>query len=149
MNIFEASHQGGDMRPTTRSAAARPARDLSIELPVTPESPRRSRHAARDWCDECGLSQEARDIILLLLSEVVTNSVKHSPAAESPIEVDASFVGNTVQVVVSDGGQGFAPQPREPSSSGGYGLFLLDAQATRWGTSRDRPTRVWFELDIG
>jgi serine/threonine-protein kinase RsbW len=137
------------MRHTRRSAAARSARDLRIELPVTAESPGRGRHAARAWCDDCGLSQEASNIVLLLLSEVVTNSVRHSRARETPIGVDASLVGNTVQVVVSDGGQGFAPRAREPSSSGGYGLFLLDARATRWGTSHDRRTRVWFELDVG
>ena len=95
------------------------------------------------------LTPDATDIVLLLLSEVVTNSVMHSLAAETPIEVDASLVGSTVQVVVGDGGGGFAPQPREPSSSGGYGLFLLDAQATRWGIGHHRRTRVWFELDVG
>jgi anti-sigma regulatory factor (Ser/Thr protein kinase) len=137
------------MRPTTRSAAASPARDLRIELAVTAESPRRSRHAARDWCENCGPSQDATDIVLLLLSEVVTNFVRHSPAAETPVEVDAALVGSTVRVVVSDGGQGFAPRPTEPSSSGVYGLFLLDAQATRWGASRHRRARVWFELDVG
>jgi anti-sigma regulatory factor (Ser/Thr protein kinase) len=137
------------MRQATRSAAARSTSDLRIELPVTAESPRRGRHAARDWCDDCGVSQEARDIILLLLSEIVTNSVRHSSAGETPIEVAASLVGNTVQVVVSDGGQGFAPRAQEPSSSGGYGLFLVDAQATRWGIGHHRRTRVWFELDVG
>jgi len=137
------------MRHTTRSAAARPARDLRIELPVTAESPRRGRQAARAWCDDCGLSQDACDIVLLLLSEIVTNSVRHSSAGETPIEVAASLVGNTVQVAVRDGGQGFAPRARKPGSSEGYGLFLLDAQATRWGTGRHHPSQVWFELDVG
>ena len=148
MNSFEASQLAEDMRPTTRRAARR-AGDLRIELPVAFESPRRSRHIAQDWCEDCGLSQDTTDIVLLLLSEVVTNCVRHSPAGETPIEIDASLVGHTVQVVVSDGGQGFAPRAREPGSSGGYGLFLLDAQATRWGTSRHGRTRVWFELDLG
>jgi anti-sigma regulatory factor (Ser/Thr protein kinase) len=149
MDSFQTSPRGEDTRRTTRSAAARSARDLRIELPVTAESPRTSRHAAQDWCEDCGLSQEARDIVLLLLSEVVTNSVRHSPTDDAPIEVDASLVGHTVQVVVSDGGEGFAPRAQEPGSSGGYGLFLLDAQATRWGASRDHGTRLWFELDVG
>ena len=87
--------------------------------------------------------------MLLLISEVVTNSVKHSTAAETPIELDASLVGRTVHVVVSDGGEGFARRAREPSSSGGYGLLLLDAQATRWGISGHGRTRVWFEVDVG
>ena len=87
--------------------------------------------------------------MLLLISEVVTNSVKHSRAAETPIELDASLVGRTVRVVVSDGGEGFARRAREPSSSGGYGLLLLDAQATRWGISGHGRTRVWFEVDVG
>ena len=136
------------MSVPTRSADT-PTHDLRMELPVTAESPRTSRHAAREWCDDCGLSQEASDMVLLLLSELVTNSVRHSRSAESPIEVVASLVGHTVQVVVSDGGHGFVPRPEEPSSSGGYGLFLLDAEATRWGIGDDRHTRVWFQLNVG
>ena len=136
------------MGHNTRSAAASPARDLRIELPVAAESPRRSRHAARDWCDDCGLSQEAREIVLLLLSEVVTNSVTHSLSSESPIEVAVSLVGDTVQVVVSDGGRGFTPPPREPHTRGGYGLFLLDSEATRWGIRHDPSTQVWFDLNV-
>jgi anti-sigma regulatory factor (Ser/Thr protein kinase) len=136
------------MSVTTTSADARATPDLRMELPVTAESPRASRQAARGWCGECGLSQEASDTVLLLLSEIVTNSVRHALASESPIEVDAFLVGHTVQVVVSDGGQRFAPRAREPRDSGGYGLFMIDAKATRWGIRRDRRTRVWFELDV-
>ena len=137
------------MSVTTSSADARPTRDLRMELPATDQSPRTSRHAARAWCDHCGLSQEASEIVLLLLSEVVTNSVTHSLCSESPIEVAVSLVGDTVQVVVSDGGRGFTPPPREPHTSGGYGLFLLESEATRWGIRHDPRTQVWFDLNVG
>jgi len=126
-----------------------PGEDLRVELPVGVESPRRGRHAARDWCGNCGLSKDACEIVILLLSELVSNSVQHSGSDETPIEVDASLVGHTVRVVVSDGGRGFARRAPDPSSPGGYGLLLLDAQATRWGISRNGRTRVWFEVDLG
>ena len=137
------------MRHATRSADAMPVEDLRIELPVTAESPGRSRHAARDWCDSSGLSQADCDTVILLVSELVTNSVMHSRSADTPIELDASLVDGTVHVVVSDGGRGFTPRAKEPSSAGGYGLLLLAAQATRWGTGGHSRTRVWFEVDTG
>jgi hypothetical protein len=52
-----------------------------------------------------------------------------------------------VRVEVIDSGSGFAPEPRDPArATGGFGLFLVDTQAARWGVDREGGTRVWFEL---
>ena len=83
----------------------------------------------------------------LLTSEVVTNSVRHAALGpEDTIEVRVQGSPTLLRVDVVDPGPGFDPRGREPTSAGGWGLWLLDRLATRWGVERDGATRVWFEL---
>ena len=82
----------------------------------------------------------------LLVSEVVTNAVRHGDGAE-PVELHATWNAE-VRVEVSDHGDGFTPAPRigaldEP---GGFGLFLVGRLADRWGVETDDGTTVWFVL---
>jgi anti-sigma regulatory factor (Ser/Thr protein kinase) len=83
----------------------------------------------------------------LLVSELVTNGIIHGRAGE-PLDVSLQFDNGTVRVEVADRGPGFAPQPRAtvPDQHGGWGLYLVDQLADRWGVARDDHTRVWFEL---
>jgi anti-sigma regulatory factor (Ser/Thr protein kinase) len=94
-----------------------------------------------------------RETLVLLVSELVTNAVVHSPAApEAPIHLTAQVVEDRVRVAVTDAGDGFAPVPRvippaaERLAEGGYGLYLVNRAASRWGVDREGGTRVWFEL---
>jgi anti-sigma regulatory factor (Ser/Thr protein kinase) len=53
-------------------------------------------------------------------------------------------------VEVTDRGKGFDPElvpPPRRSGIGGWGLYLVDRLADRWGVDGDRATRVWFEID--
>ena len=77
------------------------------------------------------------DALRLLVSEVVTNAVRHGDGAE-PLELHASW-NDEVRIEVSDHGDGFTPAPRigaldEP---GGFGLFLI-GQSRRPLGCRDR-----------
>jgi len=48
---------------------------------------------------------------------------------------------------VTDQGSGFIPIPRDPDHhQGGYGLYLVEKQATDWGVHRQDGTCVWFEM---
>ena len=86
----------------------------------------------------------------LLVSELVSNSVRHSgasPGAKVVLAITAA--GESVRVEVTDAGGGFEPRPRtrDQSKGSGWGLHLVDRIAHRWGVDgRDR-TRVWFEID--
>lgn len=93
----------------------------------------------------------------LLVSELVTNSVRHAGLPdEASIEFSVRASSEVLMVEVADAGQGFdhtAPRPRvvagvaEPS---GWGLFLVDRISDRWGAVQmDGETRVWFELRPG
>ena len=83
----------------------------------------------------------------LLVSEVVTNSIKHS-GSDDPIRLRIWARRSGVKVEVADGGRGFETGPVAVHSDGegGRGLLILETLADRWGTSRDADARVWFEL---
>jgi anti-sigma regulatory factor (Ser/Thr protein kinase) len=86
----------------------------------------------------------------LLVTELLTNSVRHGALAEDWITLDVEIYANSVQVAVTDRGPGFepAPTPRPHRDRlGGWGLCLVDHLADRWGVNTGDQTEVWFELD--
>jgi signal transduction histidine kinase len=88
---------------------------------------------------------------LLLLTELVTNAVRHGGAGDGlPVEVAVTRSPRGVRVVVSDPGAGFEWRGRETAAAregSGYGLLLVDRMASRWGIVRgESSTIVWFEL---
>jgi anti-sigma regulatory factor (Ser/Thr protein kinase) len=85
----------------------------------------------------------------LVISEVITNAVRHGGSGDMVVAVTPKAGFLCVQV--TDTGDGFAPRPRafEPDDDGGFGLFLVERLTRRWGLTReDRNTRVWFEFDF-
>jgi signal transduction histidine kinase len=88
--------------------------------------------------------------IRLLVSELVTNSVRHSGARNGErLRLDVRSMRDTVRVEVTDPGGGFEPRERTKARDepGGWGLHLVDRIAPRWGVITGRRARVWFELD--
>jgi anti-sigma regulatory factor (Ser/Thr protein kinase) len=92
-----------------------------------------------------------RDVVKLLLTELVTNSVRHGGGGSGePIEIELSSSPKGVRVQVTDSGAGFDGRPArrpDPEGEGGYGLFLVEQLADRWGVVSGPPARVWFEID--
>ena len=91
-----------------------------------------------------------RDDVLLLVSELVTNAVLHAGAGpDRPLHVQLLRGPRWVVVAVADEGPGFEWHPTPPggNEAGGWGLFLVDEIADRWGVEcTTSGTRVWFEL---
>jgi anti-sigma regulatory factor (Ser/Thr protein kinase) len=93
---------------------------------------------------------ELLDDIRLLVSELVTNSVRHSGGtATGTVGLAVRVAPDRVRIEVTDPGAGFEPKAREPgqSQSSGWGLYLVDHLSDRWGVSRRGHTKVWFEMD--
>lgn len=117
-------------------------------LPATPEAASVARHALDDLGDAVP-DARLRDL-RLLVSEVVTNAVRHANlAAGDAIELVVELNRRTLRVEVHDPGGGFvpsapAPDPTRPS---GWGLYLVAELADRWGVDSDETTLVWFEFD--
>jgi anti-sigma regulatory factor (Ser/Thr protein kinase) len=87
----------------------------------------------------------------LLVSELVTNSVRHSGMpAGSEVIVSVDLTPGMVRLDVEDPGHAGTVALRAPEagSGGGYGLNLVQALSERWGMERvaEGGTRVWAQL---
>ena len=115
--------------------------DRETSFPLTRDAPR----AARRWLTESGLASPAiRGRALLLLSELVSNSVVHSGLSPpDEVLVRARSVPDGLRVEVVDHGVGLGADPRGGPQS--FGLRMVDQLADRWGHT-DEPSTVWFEI---
>ena len=92
-----------------------------------------------------------REDVLLLVTELVTNAVRHAETGAPPlVRVAVHRLPERVRVEVVDGGPGFEPAPTRPGGpGGGWGLYVVDRVADRWGVVRAASgTCVWFEIDL-
>ncbi len=129
------------------TAARGPSR-LELELERTVQAPALARAAVTERCDELGIDGSLAQSLILLVSEVVSNAVRHSSGdPTAPVEMLVTFGEKTIRVSVSDAGEGFTPRPRDPARThDGYGLYLLEKVSERWGVESRGGTNVWFEL---
>ena len=126
----------GHERPTLQRILAR-------SFQADPSAPGKARLALRAL--NGGLDPALANDIRLLVSELVTNSFRHTGSALIELEVWSS--DEIVRVDVTDHGDGFAaPASPTPGRASGWGLFMVDRLADRWGVDTEGTTRVWFEL---
>ncbi|MFE9815000.1 ATP-binding protein [Streptomyces sp. NBC_00236] len=125
-------------------------------FPAVPGAVRTARHAVHEALTCWGLDAAVGDVTVLLVSELVTNSMRYTagpigvrlvrprPDGEGP----AAHPGLLVEV--SDP---LPDPPTErlagPDDEGGRGLQLVACSARRWGTRRGKSGKtVWFELAL-
>lgn len=125
-------------------------------FPAVPGAVRTARHAVHEALSCWGLDAALGDVTVLLVSELVTNSMRYTagpigvrlvrprPDGEGP----AAHPGLLVEV--SDP---LPDPPTErmagPDDEGGRGLQLVACSARRWGTRRGKSGKtVWFELAL-
>jgi anti-sigma regulatory factor (Ser/Thr protein kinase) len=119
---------------------------LALCLDVDPRSPLVARREIQSFA--AGLDEQTRSNLALLVSELVTNSLRHATfGPESWVRVEATIGADSVRVEVADPGERFPTAP-DLGEEGGWGLILVDRVASRWGVARDEQTRVWFEADL-
>jgi anti-sigma regulatory factor (Ser/Thr protein kinase) len=138
-------------RPSERTFAAgrgTPTLRVELELEHDVQAPALARAEIAGCCRELELDGSLCQSLILLVSEVVSNAVRHSSGdPNAPVGLVASFGERTIRVTVTDAGEGFIPRPRDPARThDGYGLYLLEKVADRWGVQSRGDTKVWFEL---
>jgi len=122
---------------------------LDLHVAPGPYAARAARAALGD-----AFSGQISDPVLadaqLLLSELVTNSVRHAGLPDAQLVHVAAWVGDDrLRLEVRDAGASGAVALREPDHQGGYGLHLVDALSQQWGVMRGDVTCVWAELQLG
>jgi signal transduction histidine kinase len=113
-------------------------------FPLTLQAPRRAREWVRSVVP---LEPDCEEVVLLMLSELVANSVRHSGhASEGDVDVIVRNADGTVRIEVRDPGPGSGVEPTpSPEHSG---LRIVESLADRWGVAY-HPTNVWFEVITG
>ena len=95
----------------------------------------------------------ARDSVVLVISELVTNAITASgtlPGGPFPVNLWLLADSTQVLVMVSDA-SAMPPGRRSPAEDeeGGRGLMLVEAVSSRWNWSRyGRGKVVWALLDV-
>lgn len=108
--------------------------------------------AARAWVRHAfgdRMSATLLEDALLVISELVTNSVLHAGSlVGAPIRISAEVTDGIVRLEVEDAGSRNAVIRRAPDRrrGSGFGLDLVDCLAAHWGVSQFDGTRVWCEL---
>ncbi len=129
-----------------RDAAER----VEVRLPLDAQAPGGARIVAAQYLRD-RVAAPVLDSAMLLLSELVTNSVRHSkaPAAEG-VMVRLQLTRAMLRLEVEDGGHdgAIAARPPDQQNGGGLGLNIVHTLSDRWGVERSPQagTRVWAQL---
>ncbi|MFD7921159.1 ATP-binding protein [Streptomyces sp. NPDC059740] len=141
-DLSDPAPDGGVWRFTT------PALDSSV-----PET----RHAVRALLDRqrIPVARDIRDGLLLIVSELVTNAVRHAALLSPTVAVEVAVKGDWVRVAVEDE-HPYRPKALEATEHdlGGRGLWLVKMVAEEAGGTCDVERTasggkaVWAELPL-
>src|SRR6266550_6127903 len=114
-----------------------------MELSPDPRSPSRARQFVRDALGD-STSREVVEDVQLVVSELVTNSVRHANLGpDQRVTVSIECVDDVIRIEVRDGGPAFTRtrSATPPASGGGMGLRIVERLSDSWGI--DEPGDVW------
>jgi anti-sigma regulatory factor (Ser/Thr protein kinase) len=122
---------------------------VDAELPADPDSAGQARDVLAAVLRS--VDQPALETLQLLTSELVGNSARHAGLAPADrIGLQVSTRDDCVRVEVVDHGRRFEPRvpvAKSPEDGSGWGLFMVNETAERWGINYGpRERHVWFEL---
>ncbi len=125
-------------------------RRLDLQLEARPENVSGVRRALERLDMPASLLDDAK----LLGTELVTNSIRHAGLRPDKfVHLRAEWFGRTLRVTVWDRPDSTRPAPvvgsirPSPGAESGWGLYLVERLASRWGTGFDGGPGFWFELE--
>jgi anti-sigma regulatory factor (Ser/Thr protein kinase) len=118
---------------------------ITFDIPRDPTAPSAARRAIERLNDR--IAPDVVPDVKLLVSELITNSVKYGGDGEVQLKVEAEDP-RKLRIEVIDQGVGFVPVERDRPATevGGWGLHLVQTLSDRWGVY-EGSTHVWFEID--
>ena len=123
---------------------------IELTLPAVPTAATAARTEVTQRLSRW-LPVTALEDVRLLVTELITNALRHGAVRPGDkVSVRAQVEGAIIRIEVRDPGRNGEVKPRRPGGlGGGYGLYLVDRLARRWGVERNDETIVWCELASG
>ena len=142
-----------DTEPTVAPASSGAGTDvpsrLQWDVQWDSEPPAYALHDAREQVagvlSGWGLTGEAAEPTLLVVTELLSNAVEHGGG---PRWLSLDLAGGSVHVEVRDDApEPPQPRPHDPLQTRGRGLQMVEALSSRWGWTVDPPGKVtWADV---
>jgi len=125
-----------------------PAMDARVSLDADLSAPYRARRWLGDL--QMPLAPSRADAAELLVAELVTAAVKHAMSdGVHALNISLRAEDGVVRIDVTDPARIVRPAvPEEPDEATGFGFYLVDKFADRWGMTDGDTPGLWFELDV-
>jgi len=99
------------------------------------------------------LDDRRADDVGLIVSELVTNAVRHAGVGpDGEILIRLLVIAGRLRLAVEDPGSDLVPRRStpDPEQPGGMGLFIVEHLANSWGVARNGvgTTNVWCEVAL-
>lgn len=112
-----------------------------VALPSSGTSVRIARTELTSFLRDCGVRDAVIEDAVVILSELVTNAVRHaSRAPDATLQVEWELQPSRIKLQVTDTGTGAGTGPRRPvhdaGAVGGRGLSIVAALADSWRLER-------------
>ena len=140
-----AQYEGYDVVPTHPGRLTR-----SVTVPHEGSGVSQARHAFADEMATAKVSDEVRQDAMLVISELVSNAVKHAaPLQGGNVRVSCSIDDKCLRVEITDGGAVTRPNPAVATvfALGGRGLDIVRTICREWGVvQEDHSVTVWADV---
>ena len=141
--------RGDLIRPVPASATTAHA-CVEVAVPHERTGVRLARHALADQLEAVGVAEQDCQDAMLVLSELVSNAVKHAaPLPSGEIHVRWEVTDDVLHIEITDGGAGTRPHASVAALSalGGRGLDIVRTVSTQWGVTEGQDcVTVWAEV---
>jgi anti-sigma regulatory factor (Ser/Thr protein kinase) len=120
---------------------------VDVRLPAQLASVASVRRAVAEAADHAHFNSQAKQVAVLLASEIATNAVTHTDSTTLDVRIECD--GRDLLVQIDDGDRRIPA--RRTGTAGlaesGRGLEIVDQLSSSWGTRRTKAGKsVWFRL---
>jgi anti-sigma regulatory factor (Ser/Thr protein kinase) len=125
-------HQDDVVIMAVRTAGSGP-RHFTDVIPGVPDRIPATRRRLRDWLRSHSVASASEEIVLLAMSEAVTNAVEHGSRSKArlPVTIEASLDGPVLTACVRDHGGWNALPFAEPARDRGHGFKFMRTLADK------------------
>lgn len=112
---------------------------MTLRVPFAASSVAVARHTLQDWLNQAATRTDAVDDALIVVSELVANSVRHAqPLPDGEVVVSWQLEPRGLRVSVTDGGSGTRPRTvHAPASAlAGRGMAIVENLAVTWWSDK-------------